>query len=83
VRFRWEESFDLQADPLRYDLEISTTPAFATADLVVARRDLIDQVLTLAPLAAGSYFWRIIVRDHKSPDSWQLPVEIFEPLTVP
>lgn len=79
-RFVWDESYDLQGDALRYDFQISRTPEFASADIVVQQLSLTNtetfQPKTLLP--AGHYFWRVIIRDQKSPAvNWQEPFDVY------
>ena len=83
LRFRWDRSFDLQGDPLTYDLQVSTTPAFRREDLVVEQRGLTDRETTVDGLPGGEYFWRVVIRDHKGPDTWQLPFEELEDIAIP
>lgn len=81
--FRWDDSYDLQQDPITYDFQISTTPFFGPADLVVEQLDLAGDETTVSSLPPGVYFWRVIIEDHKTADSWQLPFDPFEMITIP
>jgi spore coat protein H len=82
LRFRWSESFDLQGDPITYDLEVSKSPTFQPKDLVVEQRGLTVRETTVESLAAGRYHWRVIIRDDKGPDTWQLPFEEAEEIVI-
>lgn len=83
VRLRWKASFDLQHDPITYDVEISRTPVFAPGDVVLRYQDLPGTELYVPILLPGTYYWRVIVEDHKTGDSWQLPYHPYEMIVVP
>ncbi len=75
VMFNWDLSEDLQGDTIKYDLEISETPAFTS--LVYQRRDYADNLMTvrfdaITNAGTGTYYWRVIARDSKNADNWQL-----------
>lgn len=83
LEFHWGHSFDLQGDPLSYDFQISTSTTFEPATLVDEQLGLVAND-TLAPvLAPGTYYWRVVIQDHKSADSWQLPMDPYEELVIP
>lgn len=75
VEFHWDESFDLQGDGITYDFALSRTPVFAPVDIVTESLGLSNTLslrIALAALPAGNYFYRVIVRDDKSPtENWQ------------
>ncbi len=81
--FRWEDSFDLQGHPITYDLQVSRTPRFEPADIVVEQLDIADDQATVSSLSSGTYYWRVIIRDHMTPDSWQLPFRPYKEIVVP
>ena len=83
VTLRWGASFDLQHDPLTYDVEVATSPRFAAGELIAAQRGLTGLSTTMPAPAAGTYHWRVIVRDGKTPDSYQLPFDPSAMLVVP
>lgn len=83
VQFRWDPSFDLQHDPIAYDLQVSTTAAFAAPDLVVDVGTGTEDEYTVSGLGPGVYFWRVIIRDTAHADAWQLPFDPYELVTVP
>jgi hypothetical protein len=35
-----------------------------------------------ASLGAGTYYWRVIIRDGH-PDSWQLPIDPYKEIVIP
>jgi hypothetical protein len=82
LRFRWDHSFDLQDDPITYDLQIATTPLFEPGEVLVDQRDLAHRETTVPSLPPGTYYWRVIIRDHKTADSWQLPYQPYKVLFV-
>jgi spore coat protein H len=82
VRFTWDWSFDLQHDGLTYDLQVSRTPSFGAADLIAVRNDLTDNEAEVL-LPPGRYYWRVVIEDHKGPDTWQAPYDPYEEVVVP
>lgn len=86
VRFAWEESYDLQGDGLTYDFELSTSPRFEPQNLVaqsLGRPDATPYEVPRASLPAGTYYFRVIIRDDKSPSTnWQVAFDkTFDPDT--
>lgn len=81
--FRWDESFDLQGDAITYDLEIARDPGFGAAAIVLRQLDLVGDAAIVEALPPGAYFWRVIIRDHKTDDSWQLPYDAYQQIVVP
>ncbi len=81
LRFRWEQSFDLQGDPITYDVQISRTPWFEPADLVEEQLDIEEIQTTVPSLPSGTYWWRVIIRDRTN-DSWQLPFDPYGEITI-
>lgn len=80
VRFTWEASFDLQGDPITYDFVLSTTPTFEPGNTVTQGMNLTGTSfqVPLAVLPAGEYFYRVVIRDTKSPSTnWQIPFETY------
>ncbi len=61
--FRWSESFDLQNDAIFYDFQISDSPRFA--NIVIEHIGLVGTEISINPLPAGNYFWRVVVRDDQ------------------
>jgi spore coat protein H len=83
MTFRWEDSFDLQGDPISYDFQVSKTPGFEPANIVEQQLGLTDDQTTVASLPSRTYYWRVVVRDGH-PDSWQLPmIDPYKTLVVP
>lgn len=76
--FNWDASFDLQGDALTYDFKLSKSPDLASP--LVEKAGLTEPRHTVSePLAPGTYYWQVIVRDAKAPAShWQLPFDTFE-----
>lgn len=77
-RFAWDNSFDLQGDPFLFDFELSRGPSFAAGEIVVRQAGLAETstsvAKTLAP--AGTYFWRVIVRQTSDPATqWEIPFD--------
>jgi spore coat protein H len=75
--FLWDASYDLQGDPLAYDLEISTQPDVQVK--LLQRNGLATTYYLLSDaLAPGAYFFRVIVRDARNPGvNWQVPFESY------
>jgi spore coat protein H len=75
VEFRWSASYDLQGDGLRYDFQLSTSPAFAPGEIVTESLGLVDTLVLRVPLASlapGEYFYRVLIRDDRNPaENWQ------------
>jgi spore coat protein H len=82
VELRWNRSFDLQEDPLTYDLQVSTTPSFQPGALLVDIQDTTEDE-AYVQLPPGTYFWRVIIEDHKTADSWQEASDPYRQITVP
>jgi spore coat protein H len=79
-RFAWDESYDLQGDALRYDFQVSRTPEFAAADIVTEQLSLTSTEFFVPQslLPAGSYYWRVTIRDQKDPAvNWQWPFDSY------
>jgi len=76
IEFRWDASFDLQSDGLTYDFELSTSPTFEPGDRVTQGLGLTNTTTYRYPLAslpAGTYYYRVIIRDTKNPsENWQI-----------
>lgn len=81
--FRWNLSFDLQHDPLTYDMEISTTPDFAPTSIVHQQLGLTDNDTLVPGLPPGTYYWRTLARDATAPDHWQEPYDPYDVIVVP
>ena len=81
VEFRWDSSYDLQGDGLTYDFQLSTTTAFEAGDIVAESLGLVDNVTfryALASLPAGTYYYRVIIRDDKAPGTnWQISFDSY------
>jgi spore coat protein H len=76
VYFEWDPSFDLQGDGLRYDLRVSRSPGFRSADIVLNRRGLSGTTASTSSLSPGRYFWQVIIRDDDDPtEHYQLPFD--------
>jgi hypothetical protein len=81
--FRWNYSFDLQHDPLTYDMEISTTPEFAAGTIVHQQLGLTENDTLVPGLPPGTYYWRTLARDATAPDHWQEPYDPYDVIVVP
>ena len=80
VFFFWDESFDLQGDGITYDFQLATTPTFEPANLVTQGLGLTDTdfQVPLAVLPAGTYYYRVVMRDTKAPSTnWQLAFDSY------
>jgi spore coat protein H len=79
VKLNWGPAHDLQGDGVLYDLTVARAPdlqevVYETSGLPVAELALPQ------PLPASRYYWRVIARDTRDPEtSWQLP---FDELTL-
>ncbi|OXM86658.1 CotH kinase family protein [Paenibacillus rigui] len=64
VTFNWDQSYDLQGDDLVYDFTLSSDPGFQK--VIVAQKDIRGSTFTMdKPLAKGTYYWKVTVRDSK------------------
>ena len=73
----WDPSYDLQGDPLRYDLRLGNTPDLIAP--LLERPDLEEPNLLLPALGPGTYYWTVDVRDTKDPvNHWQQPFDRLE-----
>jgi len=81
MEFRWDSSYDLQGDALTYDFQLSTTTAFEAGDIVAESLGLVNTVTfryALASLPAGTYYYRVIIRDNKAPGTnWQISFDSY------
>jgi spore coat protein H len=81
AEFHWEDAFDLQHDPITYDFQVSWTSEFEPADIVAETLGMTGDDAT-ASLDAGTYYWRVIIRDGHA-DSWQLPIDPYKEIVIP
>ena len=81
--FRWNFSFDLQHDPLTYDMHISTSPDFAAGTIVHQQLGLTENDTLVPALPPGTYYWRTLARDATAPDHWQEPYDPYDVIVVP
>ena len=71
VMFGWDPAEDLKGDTIQYDLQVSTSPTFAT--MAYEKTDFSELLVTVEDLPPGTYYWRVIARDDVNPGSnWQL-----------
>ena len=83
MHFEWSPSYDFQGDPVSYDFELATTPDFDEASIVERQVGLADTWTALTDLAAGDYFWRVLIREDGQPQvSWQISFESARPLAI-
>ena len=83
LKFRWNNSYDLQQDPITYDFQISTTTLFEAGDIVEEQLGLTDRTTTVPSLPAGTYYWRVFILDNVSATSYQLPYDPYEEIVIP
>jgi len=80
--FSWSASYSLLGVGFSYDLEISTTAAFAPADIVVRQTGL-RQTIAMVTLPPGTYYYHVIIRSDDQPDvNWQTQFGADQQLTV-
>ncbi|MFN3428707.1 MAG: CotH kinase family protein [Candidatus Sericytochromatia bacterium] len=65
--FSWDASFSLTGHPLIYDLQVARTPDFAAGAIVAEKKGLTTTSATVEPLAPGTYYYRVTVRDTTDP----------------
>jgi spore coat protein H len=72
VMFNWDRALDLEGDTVAYDLQIATTPDFAS--LTVEHKNISTTLMIVQQaLAPGTYYWRVIARDSVDPtNNWQV-----------
>ena len=74
VRFRWDESYDLQGDGVTYDFRLARTPRFEPGTIVAERLGLTTTSVELPRLSNGRYYYTVIIRDDADPaEHWQIP----------
>ena len=83
IEFRWDASFDLQHDPIAYDLQVATSPNFLQAELVFQALGVTDDELLVPGLPSGTYYWRVVIEDTAHADAWQLPYDPWQLVTIP
>jgi spore coat protein H len=66
-RFSWEASFSLAGHALSYDFQIARTPDFAAGAIAFEKTGLTETSVVAAGLAAGTYYYRVTVRDATDP----------------
>ncbi len=57
VSFRWQKPDS--NSPLRFHLQVSTSPFFVSDAMVIERESITNQIFTIANLASGTYYWRL------------------------
>ena len=73
VALSWSRSYQLQGQPLRYDIEINASETFDPAATVATKTGLAEPLFTAAGLAPGHYFWRAVARSVTNPaHDWQM-----------
>jgi spore coat protein H len=88
LSFTWGASYSFQGDPLSYDFQLSKSTAFRPQDMVVEMPGLTIPgggmgSLVIPKPAAGTYDWRVVVRDQKTPTTdWQIPFDVYHQITV-
>jgi spore coat protein H len=69
LAYRWDASFDLQGDAITYDLVVARDPQLA--DVVAEKKGLTATEVVLPSPGAGTYFFRVTIRDASG--EWQIP----------
>lgn len=82
TELEWKRSFDVQGDPLTYDVQVATAPTFAPGELLLDVQDTAEDEWLVA-LPPGTYYWRLIIEDHKTADSWQYAYDPYFTVVVP
>lgn len=57
ISFRWQKPDS--SSPLRFHLQVSTSPFFVPDAMVIERDSVTNQIFTIANLASGTYYWRL------------------------
>ena len=83
--FAWTPAFEVTGSALSYDLQVSRTPRFAAADLIVNLTgiadapDPIEQTVTAPQAGAGTWYVRVIARSALDPARfWQVSNDVVE-----
>jgi len=80
--FTWTPSYLLAGGTFSYDLEVSLTPAFAPADIIVRQTGLRRTAAT-AVLPPGQLYYHLIIRSDDQPEvNWQTQFGPDQTLTV-
>lgn len=61
--FNWTESYDLQGDYIKYNLEISDSPTFET--VVYSKENITETEHVVDGLQPGEYYWRLTIIDSQ------------------
>lgn len=75
IEFRWDPSFDLQGDPIVYDVVVSSTAGFEPENILLEQLGLSDTTSyrhAKSAFAPGEYFLRVTVREAGDPTSNQV-----------
>ena len=73
ITFTWSPSFDMQADDLAYDFEISTDLDFAT--ILIREEGIPGTEFTTDKMTEGIYYWRVKAHDTKG--NSQIAFDVF------
>jgi spore coat protein H len=74
IYLRWDESYDLQGDGLTYDVLVADDYHFEPEDVVYERPGLTTTSHDFPVLPAGTYYFRLVIRDTKDPvNNWMYP----------
>lgn len=71
--FRWDASYDIQNDELRYHFELSKSPDFST--LVTEKQNMTTFSQSIPSLDPGRYYWRVTVTDAEG--NTQIPFDYY------
>lgn len=64
-RLGWDASTDLQGDTVTYQVDLATTPDFASGSVLVSQSGVTTTELLVPQLADGTYYLRVTARDAK------------------
>lgn len=76
----WDASFQFSNKEFYYDFAISKTPVFASEDLLFEQKQHPEtQISTALQLTAGTYYYRLIIRDQAKPETkWQTASDTYQ-----
>lgn len=70
----WENSYDFQSDDISYDFSLAYDPDFK--NIIKAKTGLTVNTFNIGNISAGTYYWKITVKDSKG--NTQQPFDVYE-----